>query len=125
VLAATASATDNRRTVPYAARFSVSFLGRRGEIVVLLGTNGAGTSSCLKALGGIVAQRPAARTVLDGVELVGLPAHEVVEVSLVLEQRGIFAETYSRRAASRRQISPRSAPCFQVWRSATAKSSVL
>jgi ABC-type branched-subunit amino acid transport system ATPase component len=88
------------------AAFSV----RRGEIVVLLGANGAGKSSCLKALGGMVAHVPGARIALDGLELAGLPPHEVVERGLVLvpEDRGIFAEldvrenlllgAYSRRA---------------------------
>ena len=83
---------------------------RRGEIVVLLGANGAGKSSCLKALGGMVAHVPGARIALDGLELAGLPPHEVVERGLVLvpEDRGIFAEldvrenlllgAYSRRA---------------------------
>jgi vanillin dehydrogenase len=89
-----------------AAAFSV----RGGEIVVLLGANGAGKSSCLKALGGMVAHIPGARIALDGLELAGLPPHEVVERGLVLvpEDRGIFAEldvrenlllgAYSRRA---------------------------
>src|SRR5262245_19320567 len=88
------------------AAFSV----RRGEIDVLLGANGAGKSSCLKALGGIVAHVPGARIALDGLEFAGLPPHEVVERGLVLvpEDRGIFAEldvrenlllgAYSRRA---------------------------
>jgi ABC-type Na+ transport system ATPase subunit NatA len=88
-----------------------------------LGTNGAGTSSCLKALGGIVAQRPAARTVLDGVELVGLPAHEVVEVSLVLEQRGIFRRSLQPARGQQAANFAKVRSLFQ--RSATAKSSVL
>jgi vanillin dehydrogenase len=86
-----------------------AFCVRRGEIVVLLGANGAGKSSCLKALGGLVAAA-GARIVLDGVELARLPAHAIVERGLVLvpEDRGIFADldvrenlllgAYSRRA---------------------------
>jgi vanillin dehydrogenase len=72
------------------AAFSV----RLGEIVVLLGANGAGKSSCLKALGGMVGHIGGARIALDGHELAGLPPHEVVERGLVLvpEDRGIFAE---------------------------------
>ena len=55
-----------------------SFAVRSGEIVVLLGANGAGKSSCLKALGGIVAPAPGGRIMLDGVELANLPTHAVV-----------------------------------------------
>jgi len=88
-----------------------AFCVRPGEIVVLLGANGAGKSSCLKALGGLVAAA-GARIVLDGVELARLPAHAIVERGLVLvpEERGIFADldvrenlllgAYSRRAVS-------------------------
>jgi vanillin dehydrogenase len=70
------------------------FCVRRGEIVVLLGANGAGKSSCLRALGGLVAPAPGARVLLDGVELAQLASHEIVERGLVLvpEDRGIFAE---------------------------------
>jgi len=86
-----------------------AFCVRRGEIVVLLGANGAGKSSCLKALSGLVAAA-GARIVLDGAELARLPAHDIVERGLVLvpEDRGIFADldvrenlllgAYSRRA---------------------------
>jgi acyl-CoA reductase-like NAD-dependent aldehyde dehydrogenase/ABC-type branched-subunit amino acid transport system ATPase component len=65
-----------------------------GEIVVMLGANGAGKSSCLKALGGMVARMPGARIALGGVDLTHLPAHEIVEAGLALvpEDRGIFAD---------------------------------
>src|SRR6185436_1732489 len=65
-----------------------------GEIVVMLGANGAGKSSCLKALGGMVARMPGARIALGNVDLTHLPAHEIVEAGLALvpEDRGIFAD---------------------------------
>ena len=65
-----------------------------GEIVVMLGANGAGKSSCLKALGGMVARMPGARIALGSVDLTHLPAHEIVEAGLALvpEDRGIFAD---------------------------------
>jgi vanillin dehydrogenase len=72
----------------------VSLRVGRGEIVVMLGANGAGKSSCLKALGGVVPHLPGARITLGDVDLAALPQHELVEAGLALvpEDRGIFAE---------------------------------
>ena len=66
----------------------------KSEIVVMLGANGAGKSSCLKALGGIVPHLPQARISLAGADLTSLQPHDVVEAGLALvpEDRGIFAE---------------------------------
>ncbi|GAB4443334.1 MAG: ABC transporter ATP-binding protein [Anaerolineae bacterium] len=64
----------------------------RGEIVTLIGTNGAGKSTTLKTISGIV--RPRQGTViLDGEDLAAYPAHEIVHkgVSQVPEGRGVFA----------------------------------
>jgi vanillin dehydrogenase len=65
-----------------------------GEIVVMLGANGAGKSSCLKALGGVVAPMPGAAIRLGELDLSTLPAHDIVEAGLALvpEDRGIFAD---------------------------------
>jgi acyl-CoA reductase-like NAD-dependent aldehyde dehydrogenase/ABC-type branched-subunit amino acid transport system ATPase component len=72
----------------------VSLRVGRGEIVVMLGANGAGKSSCLKALGGVVPRLPGARITLGDVDLTVLAQHELVEAGLALvpEDRGIFAE---------------------------------
>ena len=53
----------------------VSLSVGRGEIVVMLGANGAGKSSCLKALGGAVPHLPGARISLGDTDLTALPQH--------------------------------------------------
>ncbi len=47
----------------------VSLTVGRSEIVVMLGANGAGKSSCLKALGGMVRHLPGARITLGGTDI--------------------------------------------------------
>jgi branched-chain amino acid transport system ATP-binding protein len=68
----------------------VSFEVRRGEIVTLIGGNGAGKSSILRAISGIV---PHEGTVLyEGRDLARVPAHTIVGLGIaqVPEGRGIF-----------------------------------
>ena len=64
------------------------------EIVAILGANGGGKSSLLKAIAGIQPAAPGARVMLGGTDLTKLAAHEIVEAGLALvpEGRGIFAE---------------------------------
>ena len=66
----------------------------RGEIVVILGANGAGKTSLMKAIAGIVPCLPGKRVTLSGRDVSRLPAHEIVEAGLasVPEGRGIFGE---------------------------------
>jgi benzaldehyde dehydrogenase (NAD) len=72
----------------------VSLRVGRGEIVVMLGANGAGKSSCLKALGGLIPHLPGARIALGEVSLAALSPHRLVEAGLALvpEDRGIFPD---------------------------------
>jgi branched-chain amino acid transport system ATP-binding protein len=62
-----------------------------GELVCLIGANGAGKSSTLKGLTGLVHHRGEAR--FDGRTLRGLPTHAIARlgISLVPEGRGIFS----------------------------------
>ncbi|ANY76866.1 ABC transporter ATP-binding protein [Microvirga ossetica] len=66
----------------------------QSEIVVILGANGAGKSSLLKAIAGIVPALPGKRIVLSGRDLSALPPHRIVEAGLALvpEGRGIFGD---------------------------------
>ena len=69
----------------------VSIDVRCGEIVSLIGTNGAGKSSTLMAISGIV-RASAGSIAFDGENLRGRPAHEIVALGLaqVPEVRRVF-----------------------------------
>ncbi len=71
---------------------SVSLNLNKGETVVILGANGAGKSSMLKSIAGMVPSDTGSAITLHGSTLVGRPAHEVTElgIALVPEGRGIF-----------------------------------
>ena len=66
----------------------------RAEIVTILGANGAGKTTMLKVIAGLVAGSPGAIRTLDSQSLDGLTPREIVEagVALVPEGRGIFGE---------------------------------
>jgi branched-chain amino acid transport system ATP-binding protein len=74
------------------ALHEISFSVERGEIVSLIGANGAGKSTILKAISGILTPR-SGKILLAGRNLIGIPPHAIVRkgVSLVPEGRGIFA----------------------------------
>ncbi|MCC4241134.1 ABC transporter ATP-binding protein [Thalassospira povalilytica] len=78
----------------HAALRDVSLTVDRGEIVVMLGANGAGKSSLLKACAGLVTAQDGTCINLSGAELTDLSAHKIVEAGLALvpEGRGIFGE---------------------------------
>src|SRR6187401_2932441 len=65
-----------------------------GEIVVMLGSNGAGKSTFLRAIAGHTRAMPESSVVMDGVDITHRPPHEIVEtgIALVPEDRGIFAD---------------------------------
>ena len=64
----------------------------RGEVVTLLGRNGAGRTTTLKAILGLVGRRTGS-IMIDGVEAVNLPPHRIARLGIGFcpEERGIFA----------------------------------
>lgn len=70
----------------------ISLSVEKGEIVTLIGTNGAGKSTTLKTISGVVRPRQGS-IYLAGEDLVQYPAHEVVTKGLshVPEGRGVFS----------------------------------
>jgi branched-chain amino acid transport system ATP-binding protein len=70
--------------------FDVSLAVRRGEIVVLLGRNGAGKSTTFKSVAGLVSTRGEVR--LSGRSIAGLPSYRIARlgVGYVPEDRQIF-----------------------------------
>jgi branched-chain amino acid transport system ATP-binding protein len=71
----------------------VGFTVPRGSVLVLLGRNGAGKSTVMKTLVGLVT--PASgRIVLDGADIAGLPPHRIARLGLgyVPEERRIFTD---------------------------------
>ncbi len=70
----------------------VSLSVKDGEIVTLIGANGAGKSTTLRTISGILQPREG-QVVLDGQPITGLPPHEIVArgVCQVPEGRRIFS----------------------------------
>ncbi|MBV1697544.1 MAG: ABC transporter ATP-binding protein [Hyphomicrobiales bacterium] len=66
----------------------------KGEIVVMLGANGAGKSTFLRAIAGQTQKADGGTVLMDGNDITRRPPHEIVEtgVALVPEDRGIFAD---------------------------------
>jgi branched-chain amino acid transport system ATP-binding protein len=71
--------------------FDVSLRVERNEVVALLGRNGAGKSTTLKSLMGVVMPRNGS-VKLDGVEIAGRMSHTIAQtgIQLVHEDRRIF-----------------------------------
>ncbi len=75
----------------FQAVFGVDFHVNEGETVAIIGANGAGKSSFLKALSGLVKSRPDG-ILLDGKPVGGKPAFDMVKsgIALVPEGRRLF-----------------------------------
>lgn len=70
----------------------ISFQVNEGEIVTLIGANGAGKSSTLKTISGLTKPKNGS-IIYNNTNLVAIPPHEVVKhgISQVPEGRRIFA----------------------------------
>ena len=70
----------------------ISLQVEEGEIVTLIGANGAGKSSTLRTISGLVRARQG-KVLLQGRDITHLPPHEIVAAGVghVPEGRGIFA----------------------------------
>jgi len=66
---------------------------KSGEVLCLMGRNGAGKTTALKAIMGLVRAR-SGRIALDGAEMTGLPAHEIPKrgIGYTPQGRRLFAE---------------------------------
>ncbi len=72
----------------HGAQFEV----RRGEVVTLLGRNGVGKTTTLKAVMGMVARREGSIR-FDGTQIIALPSDRIARLGVAFcpEERGIFA----------------------------------
>jgi branched-chain amino acid transport system ATP-binding protein len=72
---------------------SVSLEVGAGEFVAVIGSNGAGKSSTMKAISGVLAP-VAGRIEFNGTDVTGLPSHRLVRAGLAMvpEGRQVFAE---------------------------------
>ena len=81
--------------------FDVALRVERNEVVALLGRNGAGKSTTLKSLMGVVTPRSGS-IIFDGAEIAGRKSHAIAQagMQLVHEDRRIFGASMSRKTSS-------------------------
>jgi branched-chain amino acid transport system ATP-binding protein len=70
----------------------MDFTVRRGELVTLLGRNGSGRTTTLKAILGLVDRRTGS-VMMNGRETIAMPPHQIVHLGIGYcpEERGIFS----------------------------------
>jgi branched-chain amino acid transport system ATP-binding protein len=76
----------------FQALFGIDFTLNQGETVAIIGANGAGKSTFLKAIAGLL-PRPPSSVRLDGRDIGALPAYDIVKlgIALVPEGRRLFS----------------------------------
>ena len=70
----------------------VNLVVNRGECVTLLGRNGAGRTTTLRAILGLTGRRTGS-IVVNGTEVIGLPTHQIARLGIGYcpEERGIYS----------------------------------
>ena len=68
----------------FQALFGISFILNEGETVAIIGANGAGKSTFLKSISGLL-PRPPSAVRLDGRDIGALPAYDVVKLGIADE----------------------------------------
>jgi branched-chain amino acid transport system ATP-binding protein len=70
----------------------VSLTVNQGEVVTLIGANGAGKSTTLRSITGLISPK-GGRIVFEGEDITGIPPHKLVArgISMSPEGRGVFA----------------------------------
>jgi branched-chain amino acid transport system ATP-binding protein len=74
------------------ALHDISITVNKGEVVTLIGANGAGKSTTLRAITGLLTPKTG-RIAFEGQDITGIPAHKLVGrgISMSPEGRGVFA----------------------------------
>jgi len=93
--------------------FGLDFTARAGEVLVLLGRNGAGKSTALKRIMGLLPPR-AGEIRFDGVRIDAWPPHRIARLGLgyVPEERRIFTDLTVRENLEVGRQAPRSAAAY-------------
>jgi branched-chain amino acid transport system ATP-binding protein len=83
---------------------NVSVSVAQGEIVVMLGANGAGKSTFLRAIAGQIRKTDGGSVLMDGADITRMPPHDIVgsRDCAGAEDRGIFADHRSGKPHARR-----------------------